>query len=1415
MDSNRFSDNFQALKAFVSARNKEEAKIYLIQIPWLRSDEADQVLAAWIVDARTQAPGEVLKRLEERQTLLRRCRRDGVEQSFAQEAQAEETNLQAMFEVLYAEFPEMRADLKSLIAGVRSVDEMNRRLAQRPEVKNKIQAAFFAFDEEAMERFHRNSQQAEQEYEHYLQFRNIDSLNQAVELWHEVISDKKFASIPRSLRETALHNAASSHLQRHEALGRPDDLEWGLRTIHQLMEMTPVDSPDRAEVLSTYANGLKARYEQTKNLADLNQSIELNEQANQLASEATLRARILSNLAFGFLARYEHAGAPPDLERAIDAFHLALDQISDAVPDRADILANASSALRRRYELTGDFADLREAGSYGQQAVKLTPLTSPDLAKRLVLVGIAMAQQSERTGDLDNLQQSIAALEQADVLLADDAKNRAVCLMSLGFALETRYKHVGELADLEQAIQICQQAIAIASTGSTTWATAQANLGTMLWRRFARTGKIEDLDHSLTALRSAQPILLNPLERASLFNNISENRMAHYRAMDDWPSLEEAIAASREAVAITDPYAVTVQADCFNGLGNGLATKYHRTGELDDLEAAIGAYEESVKRSPQGSPEQVTHVANLGRALTDRYERFGVDSDLDRAIALLEEAVQLTSPKATARATRLNSLGSALRLRYEQTSAPDTLEQAIICDEEALRLTPDGSPDKHLYRGNLGIGLYARYRQTKALEDLNRAIAEWKQALSSPETSVSLTRSLIGKLGSGLNERYARIGKIDDLNQAIVSYEQAVNLTPQDAKQERAGHLLNLANGLHDRFQRIGTLEDLDSAVVCLQQAIELVPQDSYDYAMYMNNLGNAMRSRFEKTLSVSDLDQTIKSFEAAVKGRLRDGVERATSLTNLATALVDQYFFSEQLSDLDTAIALCREAVKITPKDDPQQEINYSVLGGALLHYYRQTKDKAKLEESLRCYQKAIDLTPLDAPNYAGYLGNLANARKYAFVETTAETITIHEIRKGYQTACEQGMNTQPGTALTHSLSWGRWEIERGAWPEAITALKDYGSKAIDKLIAEQYSRTHKEQWLRPAQELPALLAYAQAKCGEIKLAVTDIENGRARLLHEALERTTSAPDMGRLEFEQIQHSLVPNNETAAVYLLVTVVGGLALIVHYTGVTAVWLDKVTEDQVLHWLAEQKDEKTFTGYTLALEPHADWREALTAIRDVLPEIGNSLIAPITAVLKELGVAKVILIPCGQLSLLPLHAAGHLAEGQSHCFMDEFTVIYAPSARALGVCNTALSKIPAQLHTLCGVGNPLSKRAIPLEFARIEVEEIVALFPQAFALYEQQATYQALIDQLGKTTYLHLSCHGIFDAQEPLKSGVLLSDKELTVKDLIEGQQLRGTRLVVLSACQTAIADFIKLPEEAIGLPAGFIQAGAAGVIGAL
>ena len=82
------------------------------------------------------------------------------------------------------------------------------------------------------------------------------------------------------------------------------------------------------------------------------------------------------------------------------------------------------------------------------------------------------------------------------------------------------------------------------------------------------------------------------------------------------------------------------------------------------------------------------------------------------------------------------------------------------------------------------------------------------------------------------------------------------------------------------------------------------------------------------------------------------------------------------------------------------------------------------------------------------------------------------------------------------------------------------------------------------------------------------------------------------------------------------------------------------------------------------------------------------------------------------------------------------------------------------------------------------------------------------------TVLHFSCHGIANFIEPLNSGLMMvHDQVLSVRDFL-GCKLFQARLAVLSACATGIVGS-ELPDEAIGLPSGLLQAGVDGIVASL
>ena len=100
---------------------------------------------------------------------------------------------------------------------------------------------------------------------------------------------------------------------------------------------------------------------------------------------------------------------------------------------------------------------------------------------------------------------------------------------------------------------------------------------------------------------------------------------------------------------------------------------------------------------------------------------------------------------------------------------------------------------------------------------------------------------------------------------------------------------------------------------------------------------------------------------------------------------------------------------------------------------------------------------------------------------------------------------------------------------------------------------------------------------------------------------------------------------------------------------------------------------------------------------------------------------------------------------------------------------------------------------------------------------EAATRQWLIESGRKAYAVIASCHGQFDDRDFLRSRMLLAGGEsLTLGDALGIDiDLTGLRLLILSACQTAVLDLRGASGEVRSLASGMLQAGATAVMGSL
>ena len=91
-------------------------------------------------------------------------------------------------------------------------------------------------------------------------------------------------------------------------------------------------------------------------------------------------------------------------------------------------------------------------------------------------------------------------------------------------------------------------------------------------------------------------------------------------------------------------------------------------------------------------------------------------------------------------------------------------------------------------------------------------------------------------------------------------------------------------------------------------------------------------------------------------------------------------------------------------------------------------------------------------------------------------------------------------------------WALGRHAWDEAAEALS-HAARATERLALTQLTRQATETWLTAAIDVSPAAAFASAALGQRDAAVMYLEQGRARLLSEALRRTrTDLDELRRL---------------------------------------------------------------------------------------------------------------------------------------------------------------------------------------------------------------------------------------------------------------------------------------------------------------
>jgi tetratricopeptide (TPR) repeat protein len=421
-------------------------------------------------------------------------------------------------------------------------------------------------------------------------------------------------------------------------------------------------------------------------------------------------------------------------------------QVRRPVPlARLDALSALGALLMARYADHEREPDLDETVAvFGAAAVEAEP---GDAADHLANLAAGLMARHDLHGDATDVDRAVAAFESA----LREPGCRAGARSGLGAALLARHTTTGHRPDVDAAIEHLDAAVAADEEPDGEHLT---NLGLGLSARYEATGMRDDLDRAVRVLRDGTDTLpAGSPQRSRATADLAYTLLLVYLVDGDASTLDDAVTTATEAV---DHGAIVDLPGFRNTLSACLVARFERTGELDQLDAAVAAVHRAVDDTPATAPERAIYLDGLAGNLRDRYVWRGEVGDVRAAVAAAEEAVAATGVTDTERPRRLTTLANCLAT--DPAAGPATAERVVACCHEALELCPTEAPDRWLYTFDLAVTLLDRYESGHDREDLDAAVDGFRAALTLAPADLPQGAALHYDLAVALSSRHAAGG---------------------------------------------------------------------------------------------------------------------------------------------------------------------------------------------------------------------------------------------------------------------------------------------------------------------------------------------------------------------------------------------------------------------------------------------------------------------------------------------------------------------------------------------------------------------------------------------------------------------------------------------------------------------------------
>ncbi|MFL5666526.1 MAG: CHAT domain-containing protein [Ktedonobacteraceae bacterium] len=819
-----------------------------------------------------------------------------------------------------------------------------------------------------------------------------------------------------------------------------------------------------------------------------------------------------------------------------------------------------------------------------------------------------------------------------------------------------------------------------------------------------------------------------------------------------------------------------------------------------------------------------------------------------------------------------SNYGNVLRKLSEMDGGADRLDAlrtAVACYDEALTVfSREESPlDWARTQHNKGAALRSMtglLPGSQSLQMLRSAVACYDAALlertremlpfdwAATQESKGNAFLDLAELSEGGEQEQALQAALDCFDAALLERQRVVSPINWARVQNNRGNVLRHIARTHrdaDKEQ----FEVLSQAIGCYDAALleyrrELAP---VYWAMTQSNKGIVLndlaRITKEQAKCKELLQAALACFDAALLEYQREvdpatwailQVNKGGLLCNLAG-----------LQEGETRTALLRQALIYY-----DAALDIYTLDAFPAHHHRiayaigmRLFDESEWDQSAKYLEKALDalddlytleVTALGRRATLVTSGELTAHLAYALLR-------VGGVSRGLQTAeaLERGRARATGEAVARQEA--QLSAAKRLAPELLVRFREASNRLTEVMLKIDVSTT-----MPKTINITQDTTEAQAP---LELVAVRALNEKLTGYEEAREARAIYDEVVALIRQEIPDFLLQNgafesavkelkSDECLTYIATTPVGAVTVLISPSDaahgnprVSGWWDERLTSSQVTQLLvgSSREDGKLQhgNGGLLAVQSHRRRLRRVLHIATQMLGAPEGVLVELATHCRAASVRRLVLIPCGLLGLLPLHAAlvpRFSNREETEPLIDVVQVSYAPSARiwAAGRRRGSGSRAEQVEALIVGDPQPQPEGTPPLPGARDEAQAISALASQVAQgdvsmLMREAATLSGVLEMLQRRnatlTHVHFACHGLAELANPQSSGVLLADgTRLMTRDLLgpEIALFAQLRLVVLSACRTALVG-TELPDEAVGLPSAWLQVGAKDVLASL